>query len=56
MEKYTIYVTETLRREVNVEASSYADAIDEVARMYNNEEIVLDYDDLVDISFGNPVL
>lgn len=45
--KYKIKVQETLERIVEVEASSIDEARDKVEKMYNNEEIVLDYSDFV---------
>lgn len=48
MEDYTIAVTEVLQRCVNVRAKSYEKAFEKVSKMYNNQEIVLDADDLVE--------
>lgn len=40
-EKYIVYVTETLQRKVEVEATSLTDAEEKVLEMYQKEEIVL---------------
>lgn len=48
MRKFKVSITETLIREVIVEAENPADAINKVDEMYRNEDIVLDYDDFVD--------
>lgn len=43
--KIDIKVTEVLSRIVSVEANSIEEAIEFVEKMYNKEEIVLDYSD-----------
>lgn len=43
--KYAVAVTETLLRTVVVEASNENEAIDKVQAAYDEEKIVLDYDD-----------
>lgn len=48
MKTFSVEIVETLCRVVDVEANSYEEARDEVAKMYDNEEIVLDFNDLVD--------
>ncbi len=48
---FTVTVTETLQREVSVNANSLEEARDIVELMYNNSEIILDAEDLVDRSF-----
>ena len=40
-ENYSIEITETLQRTVDVEADSYYDALDIVSEKYKNGEIVL---------------
>lgn len=47
MNKYKIKVIETLEREVAVNANKVADAIADVQEQYDNEDIVLDYNDHV---------
>lgn len=46
MSKYKIEVQELLSRSIAVEAKSIYEAIDKVNQMYNDEKIVLDYNDL----------
>lgn len=48
MTTYEVTVTELLRRTVTVEADCMNAAIDNVQLMYNNGEIVLDYNDFDD--------
>lgn len=48
MKKFKVSITETLIRNVIVEAESPADAVDKVTEMYHNEDIVLDYNDFED--------
>lgn len=48
MRKFKVSITETLTREVVVEAENPADAINKVDEMYCNEDIVLDYNDFED--------
>lgn len=55
MEKFTIEITETLQKQVEVEAETYLDAIDKVDEMYKNEEIVLDHSDYIDHEIEEPV-
>jgi hypothetical protein len=56
LKKYQIEITETLRRIVELDARSLDDAMIEINRQYNNEEIVLDNDDFIDaqITVVNP--
>jgi hypothetical protein len=56
LKKYQIEITETLRRIVELEANSLDDAMSEIHRQYNNEEIVLDDGDFSDaqINAFNP--
>lgn len=42
MNRYKIYIKETLSRIVEIKAESSRDALEEVKRMYRDEEIVLD--------------
>lgn len=48
MRKFKVSITETLHREVIVEAENSADAINKVDEMYRDEDIVLDYNDFED--------
>jgi len=45
MTKYNVEIIEKLSRIVEVEANTYQEAQDEVENMYNNSNIVLDYED-----------
>uniref|UniRef100_UPI00402AB9D8 DpnD/PcfM family protein n=1 Tax=[Lactobacillus] rogosae TaxID=706562 RepID=UPI00402AB9D8 len=45
---FSVAVTETLRRDVTVRAKSKEEAYAQVERLYSNENIVLDADDLVE--------
>lgn len=45
MKTFKVRVTETLNREVEVEAKDINDAENKVSEMYRNEEIVLDSED-----------
>ena len=51
MAKYQVEVVETLSRVVEVEADNYEEAEDEVTKKYDNEEIVLDWQDLVSTEY-----
>ena len=51
MKLYNVEVVETLSRVVEQKANSYEEAEDIVSARYSNEEIVLDYNDLVDTSY-----
>lgn len=42
MNRYNIYIKETLSRIVEIKAESSRDALEEAKRMYRKEEIVLD--------------
>lgn len=57
MKKYQIEVKEVLSRAIEVEAKNEDEAIEKVYEMYDNEEIVLDWHDLVehDIDFVKEV-
>lgn len=48
MRKFKVSITETLTREVIVEAENPADAVNIVTEKYCDSEIVLDYEDFVD--------
>lgn len=49
--KYKVTITETLKRTVEVEAASYMQAQNIAEDMYNNEDIVLDYNDFYEVNF-----
>lgn len=49
--KYTVVITEELRRELEVEAESKEQAYEIAKRKYDEEEIVLDSSDHSDTSF-----
>lgn len=51
MSKYVVCVTETLEREVEIEADNDLDALFKVRELYNDEKIVLDADNLTDREF-----
>lgn len=51
METFKIEVKETLSRIIEVEADSLESAFSIVQGKYKLEEIVLDYDDFVDVEF-----
>lgn len=50
---FDLVVTETLQREVEIEAESEDEAIVKLEQDYNDSVIVLDYSDLVDTEFSN---
>lgn len=52
MKKFTVEITETLQRQVEVRAADPSEAITKVKGKYHNEEIVLDYEDYVDTEFS----
>lgn len=51
MAKYQVEIIETSSRVVTQEADSYEEAQDIVEQKYDNSEIILDYEDLVDTSY-----
>lgn len=51
MKNYTVEVTETLRRSVEVDALNAKEAVTKVQSMYDDEEIVLDEADFSGVSF-----
>jgi len=48
MKLYRILVQETLERVVEIEAETEEEAFDKVSEAYNQEEIVLDWQDCID--------
>ena len=51
MKKYVVEITETLQRQVIVDAHSYEEARSIAKQKYEYEEIVLDKNDHVDTEF-----
>lgn len=49
--KFTVEVTETLQRQVEVEADSEQEALQKVKDLYRDEEIVLTWEDFVENDF-----
>lgn len=52
MKKFTVEITETLQRQIEVEAEDDNEAISKVEEMYRNEEVVLDSGDHIDTEFN----
>lgn len=52
MTTFTVIITETLQKEVEIEAENEDQAIDAVREQYFNEKIVLDSSDYVDAEFN----
>lgn len=52
MKKFSIEIVETLSKIVPIEAKNVNEALIIAERMYQEEEIVLDYNDLVDTEFN----
>lgn len=50
MKKYNVLVEETLSRLITVSAKNEEDAVTKVTKKYKNEDIVLDYSDLSDVT------
>ncbi len=53
MDKYKVEITETLQKTVEVEEDNKEEALHKVMKMYKNEEVILDYNDFVDLDFKN---
>lgn len=49
MIKYEVLVKETLLANVTIEAESEEEALEKAQEMYNGEEIILDYNNLVNL-------
>ena len=49
--KFTVEVTETLQRQVEVEADNEQEALQKAKELYRDEEIVLDWTDFVENDF-----
>ena len=52
MNKYIIEITETLQKQIEVEANSKDDALRLVKSKYKNEEIILDSENYVSTNFN----
>lgn len=50
--EFIIYITETLQKKVIVKANDIDEALDQVIDQYNDGEIVLDYNDYLDVEFS----
>lgn len=48
---YTIEITETLQKQVSIQANSYEEADRKVKEKYQNNEIVLDSNDYIDTCY-----
>lgn len=53
MDTYNIEIEEVLLRVIKIEANSKEKALKLAKEKYQNEEIVLDYNDLVDVNIKN---
>lgn len=53
MKTYQIRIIETISKVVEVTANNAEDAEEMAMNMYNNEEVVLDYDDYDGVEFMN---
>ena len=53
MNEYTICITETLQRSITIIADTEEQAIENVQKMYDNCEIVLNYNDFVEVNIDN---
>lgn len=49
--KYTVEITETLQRRIEVEAENCGEAVNKVMSRYRNGEFVLTADDYTDTAF-----
>lgn len=51
MKKFNIEITETLQRQIEIEAEDYDEAMKIIKDKYHNSEIVLDSNDYIDTDF-----
>lgn len=51
MKRYNIEIVETLSRVIEVDAKDYKSALEKVEEMYDNQEVILDYNDKTDTDF-----
>lgn len=49
----TVFITEKLQREIEVEAEDQFEALEKAEQEYNDGNIILDYSDLKDTAFTN---
>ena len=49
--KFVVEVTETLQRQVEIEADNEQEALQKVKELYRDEEIILDWQDFVGNDF-----
>ena len=56
MKTYEVEIEEVLQRRVRVDAENEEEAIKQVKEKYKNEEIVLDYNDFVNLDFKNVLI
>lgn len=52
MKEFEVTITETLEKKITVEALSKGEAEQAVRDMWNDEDIILDADDFIDVSFN----
>lgn len=52
MKKYYITITETLERTIEIIANDEDEAKDTAEKQYKNGEIILDYEDIIDINYS----
>lgn len=52
LKEFEVTITETLEKKITVEALSKGEAEQAVRDMWNNEDIILDADDFIDVSFN----
>ena len=50
--KFYIDIVETLSRSVEIDAPDYNAAREKARQMYDNEDIVLDYNDMTDVQIA----
>ena len=50
--KFYIDIIETLSRSIEIDAPDYDTAREKARQMYDNEEIVLDYNDMIDVQIA----
>jgi hypothetical protein len=55
MSKYIIEITETLKRQIDVEAEDYFEAVDKAEEIYKKQEVILTADDFYDVQFEEPI-
>ena len=51
MKKFKIEITETLQKTIEVESNNKEEAVHKVMKMYKNEEVILNYNDFIDVDF-----